>query len=326
VSLPPRYPLAALPTPLQRAERLERALGGPPVYLKRDDLTGFALAGNKARQLELLVGEATALGSDSLVTGGGPGSNFCQAAAAAARVAGLRCILVLYGQEPSPPSTNLALARAFGGEVRFTGRPERESVDPVLEAAAAELEAAGCRPYLVPRGGATAVGAAGYAIAVAELAAQLEVERVTPELLLVATGSGGTQAGLVAGTLAGGHGWRVVGASVSRPVGECAARVLTLARGAAALLGLPSPAAGHVEVHDVRGPGYGIPSAEGERAANLAAATEGLLLDPVFSAKALALLARLVSEGTGGPLVFWHTGGIPAALAQLTGGEPCDRP
>lgn len=326
MSLPPRYPLAALPTPLQRAERLERALGGPPVYLKRDDLTGFALAGNKARQLELLVGEATALGSDSLVTGGGPGSNFCQAAAAAARVAGLRCILVLYGQEPSPPSTNLALARAFGAEVRFTGRPERESVDPVLEAAAAELEAVGCRPYLVPRGGATAVGAAGYAIAVAELAAQLEVERVTPELLLVATGSGGTQAGLVAGTLAGGHGWRVVGASVSRPVGECATRVLTLARGAAALLGLPSPAAGHVEVHDVRGPGYGIPSAEGERAANLAAATEGLLLDPVFSAKALALLARLVSEGTGGPLVFWHTGGTPAALAQLTGGEPCNRP
>jgi D-cysteine desulfhydrase len=326
VSRPPRVPLAALPTPLQRAERLERALGAPPLYLKRDDLTGFALAGNKARQLELLVGEAAALGCDSLVTGGGPGSNFCQAAAAAARVAGLRCVLVLYGREPSPASTNLALARAFGAEVRFTGRPERESVDPALEAAAAELEAAGCRPYRVPRGGATAVGAAGYALAVAELAAQLETERVTPELLVVATGSGGTQAGLVAGTLAGGHRWRVVGASVSRPVTECAARVLALARGAAALLGLPAPAAGQVEVHDVRGPGYGIASIEGGRAAGLAAATEGLLLDPVFSAKALGLLARLVAEGAGGPLVFWHTGGIPAALAQLEGSGPCSDP
>jgi D-cysteine desulfhydrase len=326
VNQPARYRLAALPTPLQRAGRLERALGSPPLYLKRDDLTGFALAGNKARQLELLVGEAAALGRDSLVTGGGPGSNFCQAAAAAARVAGLRCVLVLYGQEPSPPSTNLALARAFGAEVRFTGRSERESVDPALDDAAGELEAAGCRPYVVPRGGATAVGAAGYALAVAELASQLEAERVTPELLLVAAGSGGTQAGLVAGTLAGGHRWRVVGASVSRPVEECAARVLALAQGAAALLGLPRPEAAQVEAHDLRGPGYGIASAEGQRAAGLAAATEGLLLDPVFTAKALALLVRLVEEGVGGPVVFWHTGGIPAALARLEGRGACSDP
>jgi D-cysteine desulfhydrase len=326
VSPPARFPLAALPTPLHRAERLERALGGPPVYLKRDDLTGFALAGNKARQLELLVGEAAAQGCDSLVTGGGPGSNFCQAAAAAARVAGLRCVLVLYGSEPPATPANLALARAFGAEVRFTDRPERESVDPALEAAAAELRAEGCRPYLVPRGGATAVGAAAYALAAAELAAQLDAARVVPALVLVATGSGGTQAGLVAGTLAGGHPWRVVGASVSRPPQECAARVLALAGGAADLLGLPRPDAGHVEVHDVRGPGYGVPSAEGERAAGLAAATEGLLLDPVFTAKALALLARLVRDGADGQLVFWHTGGVPAALDQLEGGGPCSAP
>jgi len=326
VNRPARYPLAALPTPLHRAERLERAVGGPPLYLKRDDLTGFALAGNKARQLELLVGEAAALGCDSMVTGGGPGSNFCQAAAAAARLAGLRCVLVMYGREPSPPPPNLVLARAFGAEVRFTGHPARESVDPAVGEAAAELEAGGCRPYLVPRGGATATGAAGYVCAVAEVAEQLAAAGVTPELLLVATGSGGTQAGLVAGTLAGGHPWRVVGASVSRPVEECAARVLALARGAADLLGLPRPEPGQVEVHDARGPGYGIASAEGDRAAGLAAATEGLLLDPVFSAKAMAMLVRLVEEGVGGPLVFWHTGGIPAALARLEGRGPCSDP
>jgi D-cysteine desulfhydrase len=323
---PARYPLAALPTPLLRAERLERALGTPPLYVKRDDLTGFALAGNKARQLEFLVGEAAALGCDTLLTGGGPGSNFCQAAAAAARVAGLRCHLVLYGTEPDAPTANLALARALDAEVRFTGRAERESVEPALDAAAAELQARGCRPYLVPRGGATATGTVGYALAVAELAAQLDALELAPELVLVATGSGGTQAGLVAGAAAAGGPWRVVGASVSRPVQETADRVTTLAQEAAALLGLPVPAAERVEVRDARGPGYGIPSAAGERAARLAAATEGLLLDPVFTAKALALLPGLVEEGAGGPVVFWHTGGIPAALAQLEGGRPCNHP
>jgi D-cysteine desulfhydrase len=218
------------------------------------------------------------------------------------------------------------MARALDAEVRFTGRAERESVEPALDAAAAELQARGCRPYLVPRGGATATGTVGYALAVAELAAQLDALELAPELVLVATGSGGTQAGLVAGTAAAGRPWRVVGASVSRPVQETADRVTTLAREAAALLGLPVPAAERVEVRDARGPGYGIPSAAGERAARLAAATEGLLLDPVFTAKALALLPGLVEEGAGGPVVFWHTGGIPAALAQLEGGRPCNHP
>ncbi len=334
-----RFPLATLPTPLVRAERLERALGAPPLYVKRDDLTGFALAGNKARQLELLVGDALGRGRDALVTGGGQGSNFCQAAAVAARVAGLGCVLVMYGDEPASPHPNLALARASGAEIRFTGRPERESVDPALDEAAAELEAEGRRPYLVPRGGASGVGAAGYALAAAELATQLDSGRIAPELVLVAAGSGGTQAGLVAGAVAWGHPWRVAGAAVSRPAAECADQVLRLARAAAALLRQPGADAGHVEarhvearhvearhveVWDARGPGYGIPSPEGERAARVAADTEGLLLDPVFTSKALALLPRLVHDGVRGPVVFWHTGGTPDALAHLTrGGGRC---
>lgn len=324
VNPPARFPLATLPTPLVRAERLERALGAPPLYVKRDDLTGFVLAGNKARQLELLVGDALGRGCDTLVTGGGPGSNFCQAASAAARVAGLGCLLVMYGDEPAWPHPNLALARAFGAEVRFTGRPERESVDPALDEAAAKLEADGRRPHLVPRGGATGVGAASYALASDELAAQLAAHGVEPQLVLVASGSGGTQAGLVAGAVAEGHPWRVAGASVSRPVAACAEQVLGLARAAAALLGRPAAEARHVEVWDARGPGYGIPSREGERAARLAAETEGFLLDQVFTAKALALLPRLVEGGARGPVVFWHTGGAPGALAHLLqGGERC---
>ena len=126
----PRLRLAALPTPLVRAERLEVALSAPPIWVKRDDLTGFALAGNKARKLEFLVADALERGCDVVITGGGPGSNHCQAAAAAARVAGLTCRLVMYGEEPARAPTNLRLARAFGADVSFTGDPARPSVGP----------------------------------------------------------------------------------------------------------------------------------------------------------------------------------------------------
>ena len=315
MSLPARFPLATLPTPLQPAERLSAALASPPVLLKRDDLTGFALAGNKARKLEYLLGDALAAGCDVLLTGGGPDSNHCQAAAAAARVAGLDCELVLYGQEPPQPRHNLQLARRFGASVAFTGDLDRASVDRALEGRAERLRAAGRRPYLVPRGGATPLGAVGYALAAEELAGQLAEVGAEPELVLVATGSCGTQAGLVAGTVAAGRRWRVVGASVSRPPSECRRRVLELARGCAALLGSPAPGERDVEVVDARGPGYGTASADGDAAAGLAAATEGLLLDPVFTAKAMAVLAATVG-GLRAPAVFVHTGGIPNVLGR----------
>ena len=199
LKLPDRYPLAALPTPLVRSRRLERVLDSPPILVKRDDLTGFALAGNKARKLEFLLGDALAGGCDVLVTGGGPGSNHCQATAAAARVAGLSCHLVMYGTERAPVHPNLAFARCLGATVSFTGQDGRGSVDPALAEVADGLAAAGHRPYVIPRGGATAVGAAGYGLAVAELAGQLRSLEMEPEIVIVATGSCGTQAGLLAG-------------------------------------------------------------------------------------------------------------------------------
>jgi 1-aminocyclopropane-1-carboxylate deaminase/D-cysteine desulfhydrase-like pyridoxal-dependent ACC family enzyme len=314
VSSPARFPLALLPTPLQPAARLSAALAGPPVLVKRDDLTGFALGGGKARKLEYLIGDALAKGSDVLLTGGGPDSNHCQAAAAAARVAGLACELVLYGGEPPRPRLNLELARRFGASVEFTGDPDRASVDGALADRAERLRAAGRRPYLIPRGGATSLGAVGYALAVDELAGQLADLDSEPEVVLVATGSCGTQAGLVAGTVAAGRRWRVVGAAVSRPPAECRDRVLRLARGCAALLRSPAPQERDVELVDARGPGYGAASADGDAAAGLAAATEGLLLDPVFTAKAMAVLVATVAKGLPGPAVFVHTGGIPVAL------------
>jgi adenylosuccinate lyase/1-aminocyclopropane-1-carboxylate deaminase/D-cysteine desulfhydrase-like pyridoxal-dependent ACC family enzyme len=298
----------------QPAARLAAELAGPPILVKRDDLTGFALAGNKARKLEYLLGDARATGADVLLTGGGPSSNHCQAAAAAARVAGLACELVLYGEEPGRPRLNLELARRSGARVAFTGDPDRASVDAALAVRAEQLRAAGCRPYVIPRGGATPLGAVGYALAVPELAGQLAALGTDPEVVLVATGSCGTQAGLVAGTVAAGRGWRVVGAAVSRPPAECRDRVLRLARGCAALLDLPVPEERDVELVDARGPGYGVASTEGEAAARLAAATEGLLLDPVFTAKAMAALVATVGAGLSGPAVFVHTGGTPVAL------------
>jgi D-cysteine desulfhydrase len=311
-----RFPLAVLPTPLMHAERLARSLGRAEIWVKRDDLTGFMLAGNKARPLERLVAQALATGADTLVTGGGPASNYCAAAAAGARLAGLRCVIVLYGEEGAPIHPNLALVRWHGAEVRFTGNPDRSSVDAVLEQVAGQVRARGGRPYVVPRGGATVVGALAYVDAGQELADQLAAVGARPATVLVAAGSGGTAAGLVALAAGGRHPWRVVAAAVSRSPEVTATRVLELARAAAYHRGLHRPADADVDVRDARGPGYGLASAEGERAAELAAATEGLLLDPVFSAKALGTL--LADRQLPGPVVFWHTGGHAAALAHLT--------
>jgi 1-aminocyclopropane-1-carboxylate deaminase/D-cysteine desulfhydrase-like pyridoxal-dependent ACC family enzyme len=314
-----RFRLAVLPTPLVPASRLTHALGCGELWLKRDDLTGFVVAGNKARKLERLVAAALTAGADTLVTGGGPASNFCAAAAAAARAAGMHCLLVLYGDSAAADHANLALAQWHGAEVRFTGDPDRSSVDTALEQVAAEVRTSGGRPYVVPRGGASIHGAAAYADAGAELADQLDASSVRPATVLVAAGSGGTAAGLVADAAAAGRPWRVVAASVSRPADETAARVLRLARGVATMLGLRPAAESDIDIRDVRGPGYGIPSDEGERATRLAAETEGLLLDPVFTAKALGLL--MTAPELPGPVVFWHTGGQVAALSHLAGLE-----
>ncbi len=377
----PRTRLAVLPTPLVPAPRLAEALGASSLLVKRDDLTGFAFGGNKARLLEFLVAGALADGADTLLTGGAASSNFCAATAAAARRAGLRCELVIAGQpdracleaaEPGPAESGpaasdpaapgpaapgpadpgpaapgpadpgpadpgpaasvpagpaLALARSWGAAVRWTGTPDRDSVDAQLPVAAADLAARGLRPYLIPRGGATALGAVGYALAAAELHAQLAGHRASRGdiTVVVPTGSGGTLAGLVAGHLLLGRPWTLLGCSASRPPRAVARQVLSLADQCLRILRADQPSAdqpsanqpsadqepgpGDVTVVDARGPGHGLPSPDGLAAAAQAMRTEGLMLDPVYTAKALALVPR------GRDVVFWHTGGILDAVA-----------
>ena len=388
---PARIELATLPTPLMAAPNLGAAMGIERLYVKRDDLTGFAFGGNKARLLEFLVAAALEQGAGTLVTGGAAASNFCAATAAAARLAGLGCHLLIAG-EPPQDSPGLDLARSWGATVAWTRTPERASVDAGLPRAAAALAAAGKRPYLIPRGGATALGAVGYALAAGELHDQLAGRGLRADCVLVAVGSGGTLAGLLAGSTLLGHPWRLVGASVSRPPKEAAQRVLQLARDCLALLTAPSRASGEatgpsaggrkltgdeatgpagggrqlpgqgatrraairqdtaareapeqgtagqgaaereaagreamrqdagalaivpgdIQLVDARGPGHGVASAAGERAADTALRTEGLVVDPVYTAKTLAVLRRLADEHSA---VFWHTGGLLDAIA-----------
>jgi 1-aminocyclopropane-1-carboxylate deaminase/D-cysteine desulfhydrase-like pyridoxal-dependent ACC family enzyme len=327
LELPDRIGLATLPTPLVAAPRLAAVLGLECLHVKRDDLTGFAIGGNKARPLEFLTAAASKQGADTLVTGGAAGSNFCVAAAAAARRAGLSCHLVIAGQ-PVQQAPGLDLARAWGASVSWTRSAERASVDTGLRETAAELASLGRRPYLMPRGGATALGAAGYALAAGELHDQLAERALRPGCVVVAVGSGCTLAGLVAGSALLGWPWRLVGASVSRPPQETAGRVLRLARECILLLAAAGQAGrgqaeraaeavtdGRIEIVDARGPGHGLASADGRQAADAALRTEGLALDPVYTAKALPALRTAGRRKA----VFWHTGGLLDVISAAAG-------
>lgn len=312
----PRVELATTPTPLLPAPRLSAAVG-VEIWLKRDDLTGLGLGGNKVRALEFLMGDALARGCDCLVTGAGPQSNWAMLATLAARRVGLDPYLLYYG-DACPAVGNHMLAALAGADVAFTGDPERTSVDGAIETTAAKLRAAGRRPYVLPRGGATAVGAVGYAWASLELAEQLLRAGLHPAQLWLATGSCGSQAGLVAGARWLALPYDVVGVSVSRPADECLSRVHELACGAAELIDAPRPDRAHVIVlGDHVAPGYGLRTVEGDSAAGLVARTEGVFLDPVFAAKAMAAL--VAGDCVREPVVFLVSGGAPTLFTVPDG-------
>ena len=321
MTTPPRFPLALLPTPLVEAPRLARALGGPRLFVKRDDLTGFGFGGNKVRGLELYLAEALAQQADVIVTGAGPQSNHIRATSAAARVAGLDIVAVMHDSPPAETQGNLLLDKLLGVDVRFTNDPNRALVDTKIEAVAAELRRAGRRPYVIPRGGASALGALGYLEAVREINTQLEALGLRPDWLVLGTGAGGTQAGLIAGKKIHGGAYRVVGITVSRPVAECVERIARLAVEAAQLAGYEIEVKpGEVTVWDgFMGPGYGIPTPEGVEAIRLVARTEGIFLDPTYTGKAMAGLIAEIRSGRirkDETVVFLHTGGEPGLFAH----------
>lgn len=313
----PKVDLARLPSPLIAVPRLGSAVGGPDLWLKRDDLLGFGFGGNKVRGLELLVADAQAQAADTLVTGAGPQSNHVRASAAAAAVAGLGMIAVYWGDEPAVAEGNLLLTRLFGAKTRFTGQADRTSVDGAIEAVAAELRERGRRPYPIPRGGATVLGVLAHVRAVHELSTQAADASVGPDLIVLAVGSGATYAGWLLGVRALGLPWRVVGYTVSRPACEVRQRIVALAGEAAAMLELDIDVSlPDIDIHDgVIGDGYGIPTPAGQAALELVARREGVLLDPTYTAKAFAGYSADVAAGRFeglGRAVFIHTGGEPA--------------
>lgn len=311
--------LTTLPTPVSDAPRLASRLGiSGTLLLKRDDLIGFAVAGNKARTLEPLVKNALATNATTLVTGGSVGSNFCQGAAAAAAWAGLRCVLVLAGKESKHP--NLAAAKTWGAQVEWTGEPDRNSVDSGIERAAERLSAEGERTYVCPRGGANPIGAMGFYNAAFELHQQLSQRRISKSVKIVlATGSGGTLAGLVAGNVSLERPWHITGASVSRPHDETNKRVHSLAQEVADLTDGSTIESDDIHIIDARGAGHGIPSAHESRWSDLALQASGIILDPVYTAKALGALPEILGESAEDPAlttIFWHTGGLLDAVAS----------
>ena len=312
--LPERVSLLSItPTPLEPMDRLAAELGLPEgvLFVKRDDLTGVGGGGNKARKLEFLAADAIAQGCDVLVTGGGRQSNHVRISAAVANRLGLDCTVVVTGGSPTVPTGNVVLDLLLGADIVWSDASDYYATEAEIEAVCARLSGEGRRPYRMPIGGASTVGALGYVSCTDELRAQL------PDLTLVVTadGSGGTHSGLVAGL--GDHA-KVLGVDVgTRPdLGE---RVPEKAAETAALAGRAAPI-GEVQLDvDRFGDGYAVPTPDGLEALRLAARTEGLLLDPVYTGKAMAGLIHAVRSGritADDRVVFLHTGGLPALFAR----------
>ncbi|MFI6597313.1 1-aminocyclopropane-1-carboxylate deaminase/D-cysteine desulfhydrase [Nonomuraea sp. NPDC050536] len=291
---PPRRPLALLPTPLQQFAGM---------YLKRDDLTGFGLAGAKARALEYLLGDALARGADVLVTGGSPGSNFIAGAALAASVCGMECEVLVSGAAGQQAPATLQMVSCSEAKVLYTG-VDRAELDKLIDERAAYLRDHGRTPYAVPRGGATPVGALGFAHAARELAAQLAFDEA---VVVLPVGSGASIAGLLAGRAVIAARWRVYGVSVSRPLPQIRSEILGLVA-----------RMGHEAVTDWELIDATEPAGDRDVQIMLAALrADGVLFDAKYGTKALAAVAGLRARREQAPIVLWHTGGLPGALDLL---------
>ena len=316
-----RKRLGFLPTPVVPLPALSKHLGGPAILMKRDDQTGLALGGNKTRKLEFLLGDALAQGADVVVTGGAAQSNHCRQTAAAAAVCGLGCHLALGGEEPPTLNGNLLLDRLLGATIHWCGdRRKGEDIPALCD----RLRSGGRRPCVIPYGGSNAIGATGFVLAMRELALQLGPEAAGVSHVVFASSSGGTHAGLMVGKVLFNLGAQVVGINIDKDeTGELSLRehILHLAGATAALLGLNRSftVADLILRDDYVGAGYGVIGEREREAIFLTARLEGILLDPVYTGRAMGGLIDLIRQGEIGPrdtVLFWHTGGSPALFAQ----------
>jgi 1-aminocyclopropane-1-carboxylate deaminase/D-cysteine desulfhydrase-like pyridoxal-dependent ACC family enzyme len=318
----PRFALLDGPSPISPLPRFSAALGGrAEVWIKREDLLPLAFGGNKLRNLEFHVGAALADGADTLVTAGRRWSNHCRLTAAAGARAGLAVHVVLSGPPVSPPGPNERLDVLLGATVEVTSSADRDERARAIEAAAARLRAAGRRPYVIPVGGSGMVGAMGQVLGGLELVDQAAVAGIRPATVVLPTATGGTQAGLLVGLRLGGFATRVDGIAVAQPAAELRPVVGRLVAELDAATGATVGADEIVIRDDQLGEGYGRPTAQADEATRLLARTEGILVDPIYTAKALAGLAAAVRDGRhdGESVVFWHAGGTPGLFEPLPG-------
>jgi L-cysteate sulfo-lyase len=318
----PRLGLAQLPTPLEPMRRLTAHLGGPRLWVKREDATGLAFGGNKLRKLDFVLHQAISSGADTIVSGGVVQSNSQRQVAAVAAKLGLNCHLAVYHGRLEPPtpeyktSGNAFLNRLFGAhlhDVPWTG-DRNASIRALVD----DLEAGGRKPYFVPYGVSNALGAIAYATTISEIDVQAAKLGFVPSAIVHSTGSAATQAGLVVGASLAMPNTRIVGIDIDAEPERVRADVVAFAREASIMLDIPFIEASVEVVAGHAGPAYGIPHEATIEAIRLAGRLEALPLDPVYSGKGLAGLIALIREGRwakGEDIVFLHTGGAPALFA-----------
>ena len=310
----PRVKIACLPTPLEPLPRLSTMLGGPNLYVKRDDMTGLAFGGNKTRKLEFLIAEAQANGAKTLLTAGAVQSNHCRQTAAAAARFGFRCILILTGDPPKIKEANTLLDGLLGAEIIWTVKEKR---DDLLQETFNSCWENGQRPYLIPYGGSNGIGAAAYAYAFLELHQQMD----SVDWVVFASSSGGTQAGLAIGAQNAKWPGRLLGISVDQPESNLKTRVEELIEAGVQKMNLGSSSRSpSLLVNDTyTGGGYAVMGKPEEEAIRLFAQQEALILDPVYTGRAAAGLIDLIRHGffkKSDSVVFWHTGGTPALFSS----------
>ena len=316
----PKTQLGFFPTPISELKHLSKKLGGPRIFIKRDDLTGLAFGGNKTRKLEFLIGGAISKGCDTIITGGAEQSNHCRQTAAASALCGLECHLVLGGSEPEIPKGNFLLDILFGAHIHWTGVFRKgEKIPQITE----ELIRLGKKPYVIPYGGSNEIGIVGFVEAVKELKTQLEQINEKISHIVFASSSGGTHAGLVLGKYIYNQNYILIGVEIDKE--EFGGLVysdhlLNLTNRSAKSLGVDHTFTkdDFILRNEYLGGGYGVVGELEKGAIKLLAETEGILVDPVYTGRAFGALVDMIKRGefnNRDSVLFWHTGGSPSVLS-----------